>query len=359
MRKNIAVIKGDYIGPEIVTEAVRVMKAVADVFGHDFRFEEVLMGGSAIDACGQCLPQETLETCRASDSVLLGAVGGPKWDKVEKNNRPEKGLLKLRSGMQLFANLRPARIFPQLADASPLRRESVEAGIDMMIVRELTGGIYFGVHSTAEENGQRVATDVMSYSEAEIERIVRVGFETARKRKGNLVSVDKSNVLDCSRLWTEVAHRIAADYPDVTLRDMLVDNAAMQIVRNPAQFDVIVTENMFGDILSDEASMITGSIGLIPSASLGSTSCGMYEPIHGSAPDIAGQNAANPIGTILSTAMMMKYSFDMPEESAAVEAAVNKALDDGCRTRDIMSENCRCLTCTEMGDVIVSNVKNR
>ena len=359
MRKEIAVIKGDYFGPEIVTEAMKVMERTAEVFGHRFHFEEVLMGGSAIDACGSCLPEATLEKCLASDSVLLGAVGGPKWDKVDKNNRPEKGLLKLRSGMKLYANLRPAKIFPQLASASPLRPESVQAGIDLMIVRELTGGIYFGSHSTALEKGQKVATDVMSYSEVEIERIMRVGFETARKRSCNLVSVDKSNVLDCSRLWAEVAHRVAADYPDVTLRDMLVDNAAMQLVRDPSQFDVIVTENMFGDILSDEASMITGSIGLIPSASLGESACGMYEPIHGSAPDIAGKNVANPIGTILSAAMMMKYSFDMPEESAVVEAAVNKTLDDGYRTCDIMSAGCRQVSCTEMGSLIVSNIAKR
>ncbi len=354
MKKHIAVIEGDYSGPEVVRQAVAVMKRAAEVYGHEFEFEKVLMGGEAIDKTGNCLPDETLEKCLASDSVLLGAVGGPRYNDVPKDNRPERGLLRLRSGMKLFANLRPARVFPQLAAASPLKPEIVAEGIDFVIVRELTGGIYFGTHETAETNGERRAVDVMAYSESEIERIVRVGFETARKRRGNIVSVDKSNVLDCSRLWTEVFHRVAKEYPDVAARDMLVDNTAMQIVRKPSQFDVIVTENMFGDILSDEASMITGSIGLIPSSSLGAGTCGLYEPIHGSAPDIAGKNIVNPIGTILSASMMMKYSFGMQEESAAVDAAVDRALNEGYRTADIMSDGCKKVSTTEMGALIAS-----
>ncbi|MDY4032078.1 MAG: 3-isopropylmalate dehydrogenase [Pyramidobacter sp.] len=356
MRKDIAVIEGDYSGPEVVREAVKVMKRTAEVFGHQFSFTNVLMGGAALDATGNCLPQRTLDRCLASDSVLLGAVGGPKWDDVDRNNRPETGLLRLRKGMKLFSNLRPARVFPQLAAASSLKPEIVAEGIDFVIVRELVGGIYFGVHETVIENGVEKATDTMSYSEPEIERILRVAFETARKRRRGLVSVDKSNVLDCSRLWTKVFHRMATDYPDVQAQDMLVDNAAMQIVRRPSQFDVIVTENMFGDILSDEASMVTGSIGLIPSSSLGETSCGLYEPIHGSAPDIAGKNVVNPIGAILSGSMMMKYSFGMLEESAAVDAAVNRALDEGYRTGDIMSDGCKKLKTVEMGDLVASYI---
>ena len=354
MRKEIAVIKGDYIGPEIVTEAMKVMERTAEVFGHRFHFEEVLMGGSAIDACGSCLPEATLEKCLASDSVLLGAVGGPKWDKVDKNNRPEKGLLKLRSGMKLYANLRPAKIFPQLASASPLRPESVQAGIDLMIVRELTGGIYFGSHSTALEKGQKVATDVMSYSEVEIERIMRVGFETARKRSCNLVSVDKSNVLDCSRLWAEVAHRVAADYPDVTLRDMLVDNAAMQLVRDPSQFDVIVTENMFGDILTDEASVISGSLGMLSSASVGAE-VALFEPIHGSYPQAAGKNIANPMATILSAAMLLEH-LGLDAEGKAVRRAVDKALADGIVTEDLAVAGGRAYSTSEVGDYVAKNV---
>ena len=356
VRKTIAVIEGDYSGPEVVREAVKVMKKTAEVFGHEFVFKKVLMGGEAIDATGVPLPKETLEECLASDSVLLGAVGGPKYNDVPKEVRPERGLLALRAGMELFANLRPARVFPQLAAASPLKPEIVAEGIDFVIVRELVGGVYFGRHETAVVGGQRQATDIMSYSESEIERIVRVGFETARVRGKKLTSVDKSNVLDCSRLWTDVFHRVAKEYPDVEARDMLVDNCAMQIVRRPSQFDTIVTENLFGDILSDEASMITGSIGLIPSASLGRTSCGMYEPIHGSAPDIAGKGIVNPIGTILSGAMMMKYSFAMQEESAAVEAAVNAVLDEGYRTADIFSEGCVRVGTAEMGDLIAAKI---
>lgn len=354
MRKEIAVIKGDYIGPEIVTEAMKVMERTAEVFGHRFHFEEVLMGGSAIDACGSCLPEATLEKCLASDSVLLGAVGGPKWDKVDKNNRPEKGLLKLRSGMKLYANLRPAKIFPQLASASPLRPESVQAGIDLMIVRELTGGIYFGSHSTALEKGQKVATDVMSYSEVEIERIMRVGFETARKRSCNLVSVDKSNVLDCSRLWAEVAHRVAADYPDVTLRDMLVDNAAMQLVRDPSQFDVIVTENMFGDILTDEASVISGSLGMLSSASVGAE-VALFEPIHGSYPQAAGKNIANPMATILSAAMLLEH-LGLDAEGRAVRRAVDRALAEGVVTEDLAAPGEKARSTSEVGDYVASQI---
>ena len=356
MRKTIAVIEGDYSGPEVSREAVKVMKRTAEVFGHEFVFKKVLMGGEAIDAAGEPLPKASLDACLESDSVLLSAVGGPKYNGVPKEKRPERGLLALRAGMELFANLRPARVFPQLAAASPLKPEIVARGIDFVIVRELVGGVYFGRHETETVNGERKATDIMSYSESEIERIVRVGFETARVRGRKLHSVDKSNVLDCSRLWTDVFHRVAKEYPDVQALDMLVDNCAMQIVRDPSQFDTIVTENLFGDILSDEASMITGSIGLIPSASLGKTSCGMYEPIHGSAPDIAGKNMVNPIGTILSGAMMMKYSFGMGTEAAAVEAAVNKVLDEGYRTGDIFSEGCKRIGTVEMGDLIASRI---
>ena len=356
MVKNIAVIKGDGIGPEIVTEAMKVMERTAQKYGHQFNFKEVLAGGCAIDATGQCLPEESLAACKAADSVLLGAVGGPKWEGVDKNNRPEKALLRIRSGMGLYANLRPACMFPQLAAASPLRKEIVEAGIDFVVVRELIGGIYFGAHTTDTVDGMEQAQDVMAYNEEEIERIARTAFETARKRRRKVTSVDKSNVLDCSRLWKKVVSRVAAEYPDVELNHMLVDNCAMQIVKNPAQFDVIVTENMFGDILSDEASMITGSIGMIPSSSLGETSNGMYEPIHGSAPDIAGMDIANPIGTILSGAMMLRYSFDMAEEADAIERAVNQVLDEGYRTADIMEEGMKKVSCSGMGSLIAERI---
>ena len=297
-----------------------------------------------------------LEKCLAADSVLLGAVGGPKWDGLPGDKRPEKGLLALRSGMGLYANNRPAKLWPQLAAASPLKPEIVEKGIDFLVVRELIGGVYFGSHTTEECGGEQKATDVMSYAEHEIERIGRIAFETARKRRKKVTSVDKANVLDTSRLWRRVMHRLAEEYPDVEYADMLVDNTAMQIVKNPGQFDVVVTENMFGDILSDEASMITGSIGMIPSSSLGEGSRGLYEPIHGSAPDIAGQNKANPIGTILSAAMMLKYSFDLDEEAAAIEAAVHKVLDEGLRTGDMMAEGCTLVSCSEMGVAILKNL---
>lgn len=357
MNKNIAVIKGDGIGPEIVEQAVKVLDKIGEIYGHTFNYTEVDMGGCAIDKWGDPLPKEMLERCLASDSVLLGAVGGNKWNDVPGDKRPEKGLLRLRAGMGVYSNNRPAKIWPQLASASPLKQEIVDKGIDFIIVRELIGGIYFGEHKTAEVNGEAVATDILAYSEKEIERIGRIGFETAQKRNKKLCSVEKSNVLDSSRLWKKTMHRLAAEYPDVELSDMLVDNCAMQIVKDPAQFDVIVTENMFGDILSDEASMITGSIGMIPSSSLGATSCGLYEPIHGSAPDIAGKDIANPIGTILSAAMMLRYSFDMPREAEAIENAVAAYLDAGYRTADIMSEGMTEVGCKQCGEIIVSNLK--
>ena len=354
MDKKIAVIRGDGIGPEIVNEAIRVLDAVAKKYNHNFEYTDVDMGGCAIDKWGEPLPKEMLEKCLASDSVLLGAVGGPKWDNVPGDKRPEKGLLAVRGGLGLYSNNRPAKIWNQLSQASPLKESIVDKGIDFIIVRELIGGVYFGSHTTAEKDGEPVATDIMEYSEHEIERIGRIGFETAMKRGRKLTSVDKANVLDTSRLWRKVMHRLSSEYPEVEYSDMLVDNAAMQIVKDPSQFDVIVTENLFGDILSDEASMITGSIGMIPSSSLGDTSCGLYEPIHGSAPDIAGQNKANPIGTILSAAMMCRFSFDMAKEADAIEAAVNKALDMGLRTGDIMQEGCTLVGCKEMGDAVLS-----
>ena len=352
MKKAIAVVKGDGIGPEIIEETLKVLDKVAELYGHEFVYDEVLAGGCAIDACGTSLPQESLDKCLASDSVLLGAVGGPKWDKVDPSIRPEKALLGIRKALGLYANLRPALIFPQLASASPLRKEVVERGIDFMVVRELISGVYFGEHKTEDVDGEEVATDIMKYNRSEIEAIAHSAFQIARKRNKKVHSIDKANVLDTSRLWRKVLHDVAKEYPDVELVDMLVDNCAMQIVKNPAQFDVIVTENMFGDILSDEASMITGCIGLIPSASLGETTRGLYEPIHGSAPDIAGHNIANPIGTILSAAMMLKYSFDMIEEAHAIEAAVTKVLDAGYRSMDIMEEGKIELNCSSMGSKI-------
>ncbi len=352
MVKNIAVIRGDGIGPEIVNEALKVLNKVAELYGHIFNYTNVDMGGCAIDKYGDPLPEHELQKCVDSDSVILGAVGGNKWNDVPGHMRPEKGLLRLRAGMGVYSNNRPAKIWPQLSDASPLKKSIVDEGIDFIIVRELIGGIYFGEHKTVGDT----ATDVLTYNEAEIERIGRIGFETARKRNKKLCSVEKSNVLDSSRLWKRVMHRLADEYPDVELSDMLVDNCAMQIVKNPAQFDVIVTENMFGDILSDEASMITGSIGMIPSSSLGATSCGLYEPIHGSAPDIAGKDIANPIGTILSAAMMLRYSFDMKAEADAIENAVSRYLDAGYRTADIMSEGMTSVGCRKCGDLIANYV---
>ncbi len=356
MTKHITVIKGDGIGPEIIDQALLVLDRIAARHGHDFRYNEVLAGGCAIDATGVCLPDETVEACLSADSVLLGAVGGPKWDDQPPSNRPEKALLGIRKRMGLFANLRPAVLFPQLAQACPLKPSLVGEGIDFVVVRELTGGVYFGEHKTETIKGEAVATDVMSYSEHEIERIARVAFETAQKRRGHVTSVDKANVLDSSRLWRKTVDRIAGDYPGITLDHMYVDNAAMQLCRRPSQFDVILTENMFGDILSDEASMITGTIGTIGSSSLGEGTNGMYEPIHGSAPDIAGQDKANPIGTILAAAMMLKYSFGMQAESDEIEAAVNAALDAGLRTGDMMSEGMTLVGCAEMGAQIAARL---
>ena len=352
MHYNIALLRGDGIGPEIVDSAVRVLKAVGEKFGHTFTFTPYLIGGSAIDACGEPLPRETVEGCLNADSVLLGAVGGPKWDQLPGHLRPEKALLGIRAAMELFTNLRPAKLYPALKGECPLREDIVEGGFDIMIVRELTGGIYFGERGMREGKYGEEAYDTECYSRMEIERIARVAFETARKRNKRLCSIDKANVLDTSRLWRKIVHEIAEEYPDVTVSDMLVDNAAMQLVRNPAQFDVIVTSNMFGDILSDEASQITGSIGMLPSASLGKTTRGLYEPIHGSAPDIAGKHIANPIATILSGAMMLLYSFGLSAESDAIVNAVDRALNDGLRTADL-AHGAPALSTEEMTDEII------
>lgn len=357
MNYNIALLKGDGIGPEIVTSAVKVLEKVGEKYGHTFNFTDYLIGGIAIDTVGEGLPKETVDGCLASDSVLLGAVGGPKWDTLPGNQRPEKALLGIRSAMGLYTNLRPAKLYPALKDASPLRADIVEKGFDIMMVRELTGGIYFGERGRREGKYGPEAYDTEAYSVMEIERIAKVAFETARKRNKKVISVDKANVLESSRLWRETVHRIAEDYPDVECTDMLVDNTAMQIVRNPAQFDVVVTSNMFGDILSDEASQITGSIGMLASASLGDTTRGLYEPIHGSAPDIAGQNKANPVATILSTAMMLRYSFSLMEEADCIEEAVNKVLDKGYRTADLaMGKDIPTLSCTEITDKILAEI---
>lgn len=356
MEKRIAIIRGDGIGPEIMTQALAVLDAVARKYGHSFTYEEAPMGGNAIDRFGVPLPESSLRTCLSCDAALLSAVGGPKWDTIDPAIRPEKGLLALRSGMGLYANLRPARLIPQLRSASPLRADIVDRGIDFMVVRELIGGAYFGEHRTWEENGEAAASDLMLYREHEIRRILRVGFETARKRSGRVCSVDKANVLDSSKLWRKLVNEMAGEYPDVELRHMYVDNCAMQLIRDPAQFDVIVTENLFGDILSDEASQLTGSIGMLPSASLGDGTRGLYEPIHGSAPDIAGQDLANPIGMILAAAMMLRYSLDMPREADAMEAAVSAVLEDGLRTGDIMEPGMRRAGCREMGEAVTGRI---
>ena len=356
MNRNIAVIRGDGIGPEIVAEAIAILDAVAEKFGHSFTYTEAPMGGNAIDAYGVPLPEESLRKCLAADSVLLGAVGGPKWDSQPAHNRPEKGLLQLRSGMQLFTNVRPARMFDDLSAACPLRADIAAKGIDFVVVRELIGGVYFGEHRTETVDGEQKATDIMAYAEHEVRRIAHVAFRMARQRRHRVTSVDKANVLDTSRLWRRVVTEVAAEYPDVELLHMYVDNAAMQMVRDPSQFDVVVTENLFGDILSDEASQITGSIGMIPSSSLGEGTRGLYEPIHGSAPDIAGQNKANPIGTILAAAMMLRYSFDMAAEADAVERAVDETLKAGCRCGDIMDEDGTLVGCREMGAQIRSRI---
>ncbi|MBQ3489735.1 MAG: 3-isopropylmalate dehydrogenase [Clostridia bacterium] len=355
MKLNIALLKGDGIGPEIVDSAVRVLEKIGEKFGHEFCFTPYLIGGIAIDTVGEPLPEETVNGCLRSDSVLLGAVGGPKWDNLPGNVRPEKALLGIRAAMELYTNLRPARLYAALKEDSPLRPDLVEKGFDIMIVRELTGGIYFGERGYREGKYGTEAYDTEQYSRMEIERIARAAFEAARVRNKKVTSIDKANVLETSRLWRKTVHEIAAEYPDVTVTDMLVDNAAMQLVRNPSQFDVIVTSNMFGDILSDEASQITGSIGMLPSASLGATKRGLYEPIHGSAPDIAGQNKANPIATVLSAAMMLRYAFALEEEALAIENAVNRVLDMGLRTADI-SHGEEALGTKEMTEAILAQI---
>lgn len=360
MEFNVAVIPGDGIGPEIVREAQKVLDKVGKVYGHTFHYTELLMGGASIDVHGVPLTEETVTKAKASDSVLMGSIGGntqtSPWYQLEPSKRPEAGLLKIRKELNLFANLRPAYLYDELKAACPLKEELTKDGFDMIIVRELTGGLYFGERKTVEENGIKKAIDTLTYDEKEIRRIAKRGFDIAMKRRKKVTSVDKANVLDSSRLWRKVVEEVAADYPEVTLEHMLVDNCAMQLVKAPAQFDVILTENMFGDILSDEASMVTGSIGMLSSASLNETKLGLYEPSHGSAPDIAGQNMANPIATILSAAMMLRYSFDLDKEADAVEEAVKKVLKDGYRTKDIMSEGCKEVGTKEMGDVIASNI---
>ncbi len=360
MNYNIAVIPGDGIGPEIIGEARKVLDKVGSVYGHDFLYKEVLMGGISIDTYGVPLTEEALETAKNSDSVLLGAVGGDvgnsKWYDVAPNLRPEAGLLSIRKGLNLFANIRPAYLYKELAAACPLKEEIIGDGFDMVIMRELTGGLYFGDRFTKEVDGVMTAVDTLSYNETEIRRIAIKAFEIAMKRKKQVISVDKANVLDSSRLWRKVVEEVAKDYPEVALSHMLVDNCAMQLVMNPGQFDVILTENMFGDILSDEASMITGSIGMLSSASMNESKFGMYEPSHGSAPDIAGKNIANPIATILSAAMMLRYSFDLDEEAKAMEKAVEAVLQEGYRTGDIFSEGNIRVSTTEMGDLIAERI---
>ncbi len=350
---KLAVLKGDGIGPEIVDQAIQVLDKTAQAYGFSVSYDYALLGGAAIDATGVPLPQETIDACKAADSVLLGAVGGPKWDSQPGNNRPEKGLLGIRKALGLYANLRPAVIFASLRDASPLKPEIIGDSLDIMVVRELTGGIYFGDRGTEEQNGIKSAYDTERYSVPEVERIARVAFDMAMKRDKRLCSVDKANVLDSSRLWRSVVDEMAKEYPEVTVSHLYVDNTAMQLVRNPGQFDVIVTSNMFGDILSDEASMISGSIGMLASASLGEGGLGLYEPIHGSAPDIAGQDAANPLATILSVAMLLRYSLNEPAAAQAIEDAVAKALTQA-RTRDIYAESCgaKLVGCREMGDIV-------
>ena len=354
MRAEIALLRGDGIGPEIVDSAAAVLEKTAQIYGHDFRFTPYLIGGCGIDATGQPLPEETVQGCLASDSVLLGAVGGPKWDDLSGDKRPEKALLGIRAALGLYTNLRPAKLYPALRSASPLRDDVIGDGFDIMIVRELTGGIYFGERGYREGRYGQEAFDTEAYSVTEIERIGRVAFETAMKRDKRVCSVDKANVLETSRLWRKTMHRLAEEYPEVGYTDMFVDNAAMQLVRDPRQFDVIVTSNMFGDILSDEASQITGSIGLLPSASLGDGTRGLFEPIHGSAPDIAGQNKADPIAAVLSGAMMLRYSLGLAEEADCIERAVDDVLNAGFRTADIMgAEQGTPLSCTEMTERIL------
>lgn len=361
MKLNIVCIPGDGIGPEIVKQAKEVLDKVASVYGHEITYKDILMGGASIDVHGVPLTDEAIADAKAADAVLMGSIGGDTtkspWYQLPPDRRPEAGLLKLRKALNLFANLRPAVLYEELADACPLRTEVRKDGFDMLIMRELTGGLYFGERRTVTENGVRKAVDTLTYNEEEIRRIAIKGFEIAKKRKKKVTSVDKANVLDSSRLWRAVVEEVAKDYPEVVLEHMLVDNCAMQLVKDPAQFDVILTENMFGDILSDEASMVTGSIGMLASASLNDTKFGLYEPSHGSAPDIAGMDIANPIATILSASMMLRYSFDLDKESDAVDAAVKAVLEEGFRTGDIMSEGCRQVGCSEMGHLIAEHIR--
>lgn len=353
---KIAVVKGDGIGPEVVDETIKVLDKIGEKYGHKFNYTDVLAGGAAIDATGKCLPEETVEICKASDAVLLGAVGGPKWDNLPGDERPERALLGLRKALGLFANLRPAMVFDELADASPLKPEIIEGGLDIVVVRELTGGIYFGEKGTKESTDLGPAAyDIEQYAEEEVRRIAKVAFDMAMKRNKKVASVDKANVLESSRLWRRIVAEVAKDYPEVELDNLYVDNTAMQLVRNPKQFDVIVTSNIFGDILSDEASQITGSIGMLPSASLATGNFGMYEPVHGSAPDIAGQNLANPIATILSGAMMLRYTLGLTEEADAIEAAVKNFLKEGYRTPDIAAGK-EAVGTKECGDLIANMI---
>ena len=360
MEMKIGVIKGDGTGPEIVDEALKVLDKTAGIYGHAFSYTQLLMGGASIDVNGVPLTEETLELAKGCDAVLMGSIGGDAktspWYQLEPSKRPEAGLLALRKGLNLFANLRPAVLYKELKGACPLKEEIADRGFDMMIMRELTGGLYFGRRSTESVEGVLVAKDELTYSETEIRRIAKRAFDIAMKRRKKVTSVDKANVLDSSRLWRKVTEEVAEDYPEVTLEHMLVDNCAMQLVKDPSQFDVILTENMFGDILSDEASMVTGSIGMLASASLNETKFGLYEPSGGSAPDIAGKGIANPIATILSAAMMLRYSFDLDKEAEAIENAVSKVLQDGYRTIDIMSEGMKQIGTAEMGDRICSYI---
>ena len=356
MNYQIAVIPGDGIGPDVVEQTLKVMDKVGEKFGHTFSYTKVLAGGCAIDATGACLPQETIDICKASDAVLLGAVGGWKWDNLPGDQRPERALLGLRKALGLFANLRPALLFEQLADASPLKPEILAGGLDIVVVRELTGGIYFGEKGHRDTDLGPAAYDIEQYAEGEVRRIAKVAFDMAMKRSKHVTSVDKANVLESSRLWRRVVAEVAQDYPEVTLDNLYVDNAAMQLVRNPRQFDVIVTSNIFGDILSDEASQITGSIGMLPSASLAEGNFGMYEPVHGSAPDIAGQDKANPMATILSAAMMLRYTFGLGAEADAIENAVKSVLDQGYRTPDLYAGQGTQVGTAQMGDLIAAAI---
>ena len=356
MKYNISVIPGDGIGPEVINEAIKVLDAVGGKYGHEFNYTQVLAGGAAIDAAGECLPQETIDIAKKSDAVLLGAVGGPKWDSLPGDKRPERALHGIRKELGLFANLRPAIMFDELKDACPIRPEKVEGGLDLLVVRELTGGIYFGERGYKDTNMGKAAYDIEQYSEGEVKRIAEVAFDMAMKRNKKVTSVDKANVLESSRLWRKTVAEVAKNYPEVELENFYVDNTAMQLVYNPKQFDVIVTSNIFGDILSDEASMITGSLGMLPSASLAEGNFGMYEPVHGSAPDIAGTGKANPMATILSAAMMLKYTFGLSDEADAIESAVKKTLAAGYRTPDIMSEGKTPATTEQIGSLIAQNI---